>query len=86
MAAAMAMLLQNQAQFEAHLDEDRQLFARIEREMAEIKSLLLQHDQILKHHDETLIRLEQSMKDLPEAIRNKIGSRKAKRVMFAIVN
>ena len=58
-AAAMAVLLQNQAQFVAHLDEDRRRFSRIESEPEQIKVLLLQHDQILK--------------DLPEAIRQKIG-------------
>lgn len=76
LAGALATLLQTQARFVAHLDEDRQRFARIEREMAEIKGLLLQHDQILRHHDQALIRLEQAMKDLPEAIRKKIGYQK----------
>jgi hypothetical protein len=70
LAAAMAMLLQNQAKFVSHLDEDRRRFARIEREMAEIKALLLKHDQILKHHDQALSRLEAMLKDLPEAIQN----------------
>ena len=61
-----AVLLQTQAQFVAHLDEDRRRFARIESELEEIKTLLLQHDKILKKH-------EQILKDLPEAIRQKIG-------------
>ena len=65
-AAAMAVLLQNQAQFVAHLDEDRRRFSRIESELEQIKALLLHHDQILKNH-------EQILKDLPEAIRQKIG-------------
>ena len=65
-AAAMAVLLQKQAQFVAHLDEDRRRFSRIEGELEQIKTLLLQHDQILKNH-------EQILKDLPEAIRQKIG-------------
>ena len=63
---ALATLTQNQAQFVAHLDEDRQRFTRIERDLDQIKALLLQHDQILKNH-------EQILKDLPELIRQKIG-------------
>jgi hypothetical protein len=39
--AAMAMLIQNQAQFVAHLDEFRQTFSRIKDELAAIKALLL---------------------------------------------
>ena len=39
---------------------------RIEQEMFEIKSLLLEHDRILKNH-------EVMLKNLPEAIRQKIG-------------
>lgn len=74
--SALAQLIQNQALFVSHLDEDRQRFTRIEREFVEIKTLLLQHDQILKHHDQALIRLEQMLKDLPEAIQKKIGFQK----------
>ena len=66
LSAAMAVLLQTQAQFVAHLDEDRRRFSRIERELGEIKALLLQHDEILKKH-------EQILRDLPEVIRQKIG-------------
>ena len=55
----MTMLIQNQAQFVAHLDEFRQTFSRIKDELAAIKTLLLQHDQVLK--------------ELPDAIRQKIG-------------
>ena len=57
--AAVAMLIQNQAVFISHLDEDRQRFARIERELDAIKALLLKHEDILQK--------------LPEAIRDKIG-------------
>jgi hypothetical protein len=64
--AAMALLIQNQAQFVAHLDEDRRRFSRIENELAQIKILVLQHNEILKRH-------EQILKNLPEAIRQKIG-------------
>jgi hypothetical protein len=66
LAAAVSMLIQNQARFVSHLDEDRRRFSRIEKDLDEIKALLLQHDQILKKH-------EQILKDLPEAIRQKIG-------------
>ena len=61
-----AVMLLQQAQLTAHVDEDRRRFARIEQELFEIKALLLRHDQILKNHEEIL-------KDLPEAIRQKIG-------------
>ena len=62
----MALLLQNQAHFVAHLAEDRRRFSRIEAELLEIKTLLLQHDRVLKVH-------EQILRNLPEAIRLKIG-------------
>jgi hypothetical protein len=63
LAEAMNRLIQNQAIFVSHLDEDRRRFSRIESELEQIKSLLLQHDQILKN--------------LPEAIRQKIGFKKS---------
>ena len=69
LAAAMTMLIQNQAQFVSHLDEDRRRFSRIENELEQIKRLLLQHDEILKNQDQVL-------KNLPEAIRQKIGFKK----------
>jgi hypothetical protein len=56
---AIALLLHNQAAFLAHLDEDRQRFARIERHLELIKALLIKHEEILQK--------------LPEAIRDKIG-------------
>jgi len=61
-----ALLLSQMAQLASHADEDRRRFARIEQEMFEIKSLLLEHDRILKNH-------EVMLKNLPEAIRQKIG-------------
>ena len=64
--AAMALLLHNQARFVSHIDEDRQRFARIEKDLEEIKALVLQHNEILKRH-------EQILQDLPEAIRQEIG-------------
>lgn len=64
--AAMAVLIQTQAQFlqtqaqvAAHLDEDRQRFARIERDLELIKALLLKH--------------EETLQKLPEVLRDKIG-------------
>ena len=56
---ALAQLIQNQAQFVAHLDEDRQRFTRIERDLELIKALLIKH--------------EETLQKLPEAIREKIG-------------
>jgi hypothetical protein len=56
---ALAALLHNQAQFVAHLDEDRQRFSRIERDLDLIKALLMKH--------------EETLQKLPEAIREKIG-------------
>ena len=56
---ALAQLIQNQAQFAAHLDEDRQRFTRIERDLELIKALLIKH--------------EETLQKLPEAIREKIG-------------
>jgi hypothetical protein len=63
LGAAMALLIQNQAAFvahlEAHLDEDRQRFSRIERNLELIKALLLKHEEMLQK--------------LPDAIKEKIG-------------
>jgi hypothetical protein len=60
---ALAVLLQNQAQFladlEAHREEDRQRFERIERQFQEIMSILRIHEEILRK--------------LPDAIKEKIG-------------
>ncbi len=59
LGAAMALLIQNQAAFIAHLDEDRQRFSRIERDLDVIKALLIKHEEILQK--------------LPDAIKEKIG-------------
>jgi hypothetical protein len=58
LANALAHLIQNQAQFVAHLDEDRQRFNRIERDLELIKAMLHRHEEILQK--------------LPGAIRDKI--------------
>ena len=76
LSAAMTLLIQNQAQFVAHLDEDRQRFSRIERDLEQIKALVLQHSEILKRHEQILQDLPEAirlLKELPEAIRQKIG-------------
>jgi len=57
--SAIAVLIQNQARFVAHLDEDRERFSRIERDLEVIKALLIKHEELLQK--------------LPEAIRDKIG-------------
>jgi hypothetical protein len=54
--------VKNQARFVSHLDEDRQRFTRIERDLDLIKALLLKH--------------EETLQKLPEAIREKIGFQK----------
>jgi hypothetical protein len=63
---AIATLVQNQAalvaqhtQFVSHLDEDRQRFSRIERDLELIKALLIKH--------------EETLQKLPDAIKEKIG-------------
>ena len=57
--AAMALLMQNQAQFLTHLSETRKEFADMKRELDLIKALLIRH--------------EDTLQKLPEAIREKIG-------------
>ena len=66
LGAAMALLIHNQAAlvaqhtaFVAHLDEDRQRFWRIERDLELIKALLIKH--------------EETLQKLPDAIKEKIG-------------
>ena len=54
-----AQLLQNQAQFVAQVSEDRQRFARIEKDLDLIKALLIRH--------------EEKLEKLADAIREKIG-------------
>lgn len=59
LATALAELLNNQATFVSHLDEDRQRFTRIERDLELIKALLIKH--------------EETLQKLPDAIKEKIG-------------
>jgi hypothetical protein len=56
---ALAHLIQNQAIFVAHLDEDRQRFTRIERDLDLIKALLIKHEEMLAK--------------LSEAVKDRIG-------------
>lgn len=56
---ALAILIQNQATFVSNLNETNQRFARIERDLEQIKGYLIRHEQLLA--------------GLPEAIREKIG-------------
>jgi len=65
----------------SHLDEDRQRFSRIERDLEELKVLVARHEEDLRMIKESLRDLpatieellEESLRDLPEAIRQKIG-------------
>ena len=64
--AAMALLIHNQAalmaqhtQFLTQFEETRQTFARMEKDLETIKSVLVRHESMLEK--------------LPEAIREKIG-------------
>jgi hypothetical protein len=56
---ALAILIQNQAQFVAGMAESERRFSRIERELEQIKKILVTHGEVLA--------------GLPEAIRQKIG-------------
>jgi len=56
---SQASLIQNQASFLSQLTETHQRLARIELDLDQIKAILLRHEQMLN--------------DLPEAIRQKIG-------------
>jgi hypothetical protein len=57
----MAALVARHTAFVAHLDEDRQRFARIERDLDTIKALLIKHEEMLQK--------------LPDQIKEKIGFR-----------
>jgi uncharacterized membrane protein YccC len=70
---AMATLLTNQAAFLSQLAESNKArvetdlrFARIEKDLDEIKASLLRHDRVLARHTEILA-------NLPEAVSRKIG-------------
>ena len=56
---AMLLLINNQANFIAQLGSVDKRFSRIESELAEIKMILLRHEQMLQ--------------SLPDAVRQKIG-------------
>lgn len=70
---AMATLLTNQAAFLSQLAHTNKAraeadlrFARIEKDLDEIKALLLRHDRVLAQHSEILA-------NLPDAVSRKIG-------------
>jgi len=63
---AIALLINNQAQFLG-------VAARIESEFAEIKRILQRHEQILIEHGNILASHSNILAGLPEAIREKIG-------------
>jgi glutaredoxin 2 len=78
--AALTQMIQNMAAlvaqhtlFVSHLDEDRRRFNRIERKLEEMEALLVQHNEILKRHDVDIVEMKNMLRDLPEAIRQKIG-------------
>lgn len=56
---SQATLTQTQAQFVAQMSESDKRFGRIEADLQQIKSILIQHDN--------------NLKDLTDAIRQKIG-------------
>jgi uncharacterized protein involved in exopolysaccharide biosynthesis len=59
---ALAILIQNQATFVSNLNETNQRFSRIERELEQIKAILLRHEQTLN-----------TLSEASRAIRDKIG-------------
>jgi hypothetical protein len=76
LATAISLLVQNQAAlvtqhtaFVAHLDEDRQRFSRIERDLDLIKALLIKHEEMLQKLPAAIEMLQK----LPDAIKEKIG-------------
>jgi hypothetical protein len=76
LGAAIALMVQNQAAlvaqhtaFVSHLDEDRQRFARIERDLDLIKALLIKHEEMLQKLPAAIEMLEK----LPDTIKDRIG-------------
>jgi hypothetical protein len=59
LAAAMTLLIQNQAAFVSHMRRCEEEFARISRRFDDIEAILLRHERILV--------------ELPEIIRQKVG-------------
>lgn len=56
---ALAILINNQASFLSQMAKAEERFFRIERKLADIEAILLRHEQILQ--------------SLPEAVRQKVG-------------
>ncbi|HEY3129932.1 MAG TPA: hypothetical protein VGL91_10770 [Acidobacteriota bacterium] len=63
---AMALLIRNQAAFLSRLTEDHKRLSKNEQDRTDIKGDLAQIKAILLRHDQVLA-------DLPEAIRQKVG-------------
>ena len=63
LAAAVALLIQNQAAFVAYMRETQERFDSIDAELAQIKAILARHERILA--------------DLPEAIRQRVGYKRS---------
>ncbi len=63
---AMALLIQNQAALLSQLTQDHKRLSKNEQDLLEIKGNLEQIKAILLRHDQVLA-------DLPEAIRQKVG-------------
>ena len=63
LAAAVALLIQNQAAFVVYMRESQERFDRIDAELAQIKAILARHERILA--------------DLPEAIRQRVGYKRS---------
>jgi uncharacterized protein with von Willebrand factor type A (vWA) domain len=59
LSAAVALLIQNQAAFVAHMRDTQDTFDKIKSEFDQIKAILVRHERILA--------------DLPEAIRQRVG-------------
>ena len=70
---ALALLIQSQAASLAGQRETDRRFLRIERDLDQIKAILLRHEQILTDLVRKVDRHEQILNDLPEAVRRKIG-------------
>src|SRR3989442_13651324 len=82
--AAMAMLIQNQAQFLIHLAETRKTFDRIEKDLDAIKAVLVRHEGILENcRKQSAKRSASNNKDKFRELATTTGGRHAWRDMTA---
>ncbi len=65
--SAIALLIHNQAQFMAHLEEDRRRLSKVESEHVDLKAIILRNDANLLENKEMLRDLQESRKRM-EAI------------------